>query len=35
MLDIANALQQVILNNEDPAKVAEDLQAQLTVDYVK
>ena len=35
MLDIANALQQVILNNEDPAKVAEDLQAQLTVAYVK
>ncbi len=35
MLDIANALQRIIINNEDTASVVEELEAQLKIDYVK
>lgn len=35
MLDIANALQRIIINNEDTVAVVEELEAQLKVDYVK
>ena len=35
MLDIANALQRIIINNEDTAAVVAELEAQLKVDYVK
>lgn len=35
MLDIANALQRIIINNEDTAAVVADLETQLKTDYVK
>lgn len=35
MLDIANALQRIIINHEDTASVVSDLEEQLKTDYVK
>lgn len=35
MLDIANALQRIIINHEDTAAVVSDLEEQLKTDYVK